>query len=155
LLLQKAEDERLGQAPVGLAEERGVDPHHESRPLLERGAEEFSCPGGFVTVSIAAAAHAAAISIRDTGPGIPPRRFLPCSSGSTVAARRAGRGRPGVGLGLAISRAIVEGHGGTIDVASVVGAGTCFVVRLPLAPTTGDRLDSSSADTSTRGRESG
>jgi signal transduction histidine kinase len=60
-----------------------------------------------------------------------------------------------VGLGLAISRAIVEGHGGTIDVASVVGAGTCFVVRLPLAPTTGDRLDSSSADTSTRGRESG
>jgi len=132
-----------------------VDPHHESRPLLERGAEEFSCPGGFVTVSIAAAAHAAAISIRDTGPGIPPEEipslFERFHRGS--AARR--EGTPGVGLGLAISRAIVEGHGGTIDVASVVGAGTCFVVRLPLAPTTGDRLDSSSADTSTRGRESG
>ncbi len=38
---------------------------------------------------------------------------------------------PGTGLGLVISRAIVEAHGGTVDVTSQVGAGTCFRVELP------------------------
>jgi signal transduction histidine kinase len=40
---------------------------------------------------------------------------------------------PGVGLGLTIVKTIVEGHGGTISVASSEGAGTTFRIELPLA----------------------
>ena len=38
---------------------------------------------------------------------------------------------PGFGLGLPMARAIVEAHGGSIDVASAPGAGTIFTVQLP------------------------
>jgi signal transduction histidine kinase len=43
--------------------------------------------------------------------------------------------RPGVGLGLAISKWIAEAHGGGISVESRPGRGTKFVVRLPTGPT--------------------
>ena len=39
------------------------------------------------------------------------------------------------GLGLSICRAIAEGHGGSIDLTSTPGLGTCAIVRLPLAQT--------------------
>ena len=40
---------------------------------------------------------------------------------------------PGTGIGLAISKAIVEAHGGSIDLDSMLGVGTTFEIRLPLA----------------------
>jgi two-component system NtrC family sensor kinase len=45
------------------------------------------------------------------------------------------KGARGTGLGLAVSWGILESHGGSIDVQSELGRGTCFTVRLPLAPT--------------------
>jgi len=65
------------------------------------------------------------VSVTDTGPGIEPERqdeiFRPYVSG------RAG----GTGLGLPIARRIVEEHGGTLSVASEVGKGSEFIIRLP------------------------
>ena len=65
------------------------------------------------------------IVIADTGPGIPAehlgRIFEPFFSTK----------ERGTGLGLALTQQIVAEHGGRIDVESIVGRGTRFVVRLP------------------------
>jgi signal transduction histidine kinase len=50
----------------------------------------------------------------------------------------------GTGLGLPISRAIIEKHGGCIDVSSVEGEGTTFTVELPLAK--GESADGENTD---------
>ena len=72
--------------------------------------------------------------VRDTGPGITeaelPRVFERFFRGTNVGEARAS----GSGLGLAIVRSIVEMHGGMIDVASALGQGATFTVRLPRAP---------------------
>ena len=76
----------------------------------------------------------AVIEVEDTGIGIPQaeqarlfQRFFRSSTATEQAI-------PGTGLGLVISRAIAEAHGGTIGVRSAPGAGTCFRVELPLEP---------------------
>ena len=75
--------------------------------------------------------HGVQFSVSDNGPGIDAtvrdRIFEPF-----VTTKRA---RGGTGLGLLISRSIIEGYGGTIRVESTEGAGTTFVVWLPVAPT--------------------
>jgi signal transduction histidine kinase len=75
----------------------------------------------------------ASIHVADTGPGIPSQdlsrifeRFYQVDK-----ARRGGEGR-GVGLGLAISRQIIEAHGGRIVAQSTVGKGSRFTVQLPV-----------------------
>jgi signal transduction histidine kinase len=67
-----------------------------------------------------------AVSFADTGAGIPEedlgRLFEPLF---TTKAK-------GIGLGLAVTKTLVEGHGGTIEVQSEVGKGSTFTVRLPI-----------------------
>ncbi|GAT64471.1 multi-sensor hybrid histidine kinase [Planomonospora sphaerica] len=74
-----------------------------------------------------------AVTVADTGIGIPaeeyPRLFDRFFRAST--ARRAGI--TGTGLGLAVTKAIVEAHGGTVTAAPGEGGGTVFTVRLPAA----------------------
>jgi signal transduction histidine kinase len=73
------------------------------------------------------------VAIRDTGSGIPSEKlqhiFEPFFS--TKAADEHGQG--GTGLGLALCRDVMESHQGRIRVESVVGEGTCFTLRFPLA----------------------
>jgi signal transduction histidine kinase len=70
------------------------------------------------------------IEVRDTGPGLPPgsetRVFEPYVRGP-------GSDRPGLGLGLATVKRIVETHGGAVGVESRVGVGCRFWMDLPRA----------------------
>ena len=96
-------------------------------------AVKFSPPNGRVTVTVVEAEREAILSVSDTGPGIAPdeisRLFERFHRGHAARATEA----PGVGLGLAICRALVERHGGRIDVESQPGGGATFRVHLPLA----------------------
>jgi two-component system phosphate regulon sensor histidine kinase PhoR len=88
---------------------------------------------GEIVISLAADARDGLLVVRDTGAGIPaehlPRIFERFYVVDKSRSRRVG----GTGLGLSIVKHIVQLHGGTISVASEVGRGTTFTVRLPLA----------------------
>jgi signal transduction histidine kinase len=82
--------------------------------------------GGSVTIATSRRDGKAEISVTDTGSGIPPERLAAIFDDFVTTKRR------GLGLGLAISKRIVEQLDGTISVASEVGRGTAFTVRFPL-----------------------
>ncbi|HEY8722563.1 MAG TPA: ATP-binding protein [Gaiellaceae bacterium] len=101
---------------------------------LISNALKFTPAGGSVIARAFVDGGRAVVEIADTGIGIPPaeqsrlfQRFFRSSTATEQAI-------PGTGLGLVISRAIAEAHGGTIDVTSVPGEGTTFRVELPLEP---------------------
>jgi PAS domain S-box-containing protein len=96
-------------------------------------ALKFTPSGGVVTVMLRRDAGHAEIEVRDTGIGIDPA-FLPFVFDPFRQAQDgAARSESGLGLGLAISRQLVELHGGTITVSSPgLGQGATVVVRLPL-----------------------
>ena len=75
------------------------------------------------------------LSITDTGCGIAPEALGQIFNPFYTDKNR------GTGLGLAIARSIVEKHGGKIEVASLLGAGSCFTITLPLpSPQTPDPM---------------
>jgi PAS domain S-box-containing protein len=92
-------------------------------------ANKFTPEGGRITLRVEAGVSAR-FSVGDTGPGIS-AQDLPHIFDRFWQARRVRRG--GVGLGLAISKGIVEAHGGRIWAESSAGVGTSFHFTLPLA----------------------
>jgi signal transduction histidine kinase len=100
---------------------------------LLTNAIKFTPEGGNIDVGLARRGECAELTVTDTGVGIVPE-FLPYvfdkfRQAEEGTSRRFG----GLGLGLAISRHIVDGHGGTISVASEgAGLGATFTVRLPI-----------------------
>jgi signal transduction histidine kinase len=72
------------------------------------------------------------VRVTDTGIGIPARDLPHVFDKFYRVQDTATRGISGTGLGLAITKSIVDAHDGHIRVESVEGAGTTFVVELPL-----------------------
>lgn len=85
------------------------------------------------------------LAVRDSGPGLSPdtKSHLFESFFSTK--------KHGLGMGLAIVRSIVEMHGGEIDVASVLGQGTIFRIRLPLLSASSEDAAASNVNETSRG----
>jgi two-component system, OmpR family, sensor histidine kinase KdpD len=97
--------------------------------LLENAAK-YTPPGSTVTLSAQVLGEQLSVSIADNGPGLPPGReeavFQKFMRGERESAT------PGVGLGLAICRAIIESHQGRICAAPRAGGGAVFTFTLPL-----------------------
>jgi signal transduction histidine kinase len=72
------------------------------------------------------------LAVQDQGPGISPEE-LPRLFDRYFQAQRARAKRRGLGLGLFITKGLVEAHGGTITVESIPGEGTTVRVWLPAA----------------------
>ena len=96
-------------------------------------AVKFAPPSSCVTVQLVIDGQHAVLRVRDTGPGIRrdelTRVFERFYRGPSA---RAGS-TPGMGLGLALSQAIVHAHGGRITASNAVEGGAVFEVRLPAA----------------------
>jgi signal transduction histidine kinase len=97
---------------------------------LVDNALRYTAPGGRITLGARAEGSVTLITVQDTGEGIPPQdlphifdRFY---RGNSARSEDGGES----GLGLAIAKAIVEAHGGTISVDSEIGVGTTFTIAL-------------------------
>ena len=117
-----------------------VEAHFASEPLTIDGdrfalgrvyrnlitnAIQATEPGGRVSITTARSGNHIEIEVTDTGSGIPAEKLSSIFEEFVTTKTR------GLGLGLAISKRIVEQLDGTIDVASEVGRGTAFTLRFP------------------------
>ena len=91
-------------------------------------AVKFSHDGGLIRVSARPCAAGVRIEVDDVGPGIPKDQLPHVFERFWQREHRDDRG---IGLGLAIARALVEAHGGTIGVTSDEGRGATFWLELP------------------------
>ena len=102
-------------------------------------AVKFSDAGATVTTELSAAGGRVRIAVRDTGRGIPPERLDRIFERFEQVDASDAREKGGTGLGLTITRSIVERHGGTVSVTSRLGEGTTFVVDLPAPESASDQ----------------
>ncbi|HEY6652308.1 MAG TPA: ATP-binding protein, partial [Actinomycetota bacterium] len=119
--------------PAGLAAEADPERIHQVLFNLVDNAVRFTPPGGEITITARSRDERVEVRVADTGVGIAaehlPRVF---ERFYRVDASRS-RDDGGTGIGLAIARSIVEGHGGRIVAESDPGHGSAFTFDLPAA----------------------
>jgi len=103
------------------------------RRLLDN-AIRFTPPNGSIVVRAFAEKDETVIEVNDTGVGIPQDGIEEIFGDFTQLHRKTGELRNGYGLGLAISRRLVEAFDGRLTVESTVGEGSTFRISLPAVP---------------------
>ena len=129
-----------------LAQKHGVRLQAELAPAVVMGDGEqlglvmanllsnaicYNRPGGEVRINLAMKNATAVLTVSDSGLGIAPEDLPHIFERFYRADKARSRSDGHVGLGLAITKAIVEFHGGSIQVSSVFGEGSTFTVHLP------------------------
>jgi CheY-like chemotaxis protein/two-component sensor histidine kinase len=131
--------------------------HHTGSPVLVQGDRErleqvlvnlltnaikYSPQGGQIQVTVAREENEARVSVQDPGIGIPlaeqPRLFERFFRAANATTRNFG----GLGIGLFVSREIIQRHGGRFEVESEEGRGSTFMFYLPLSPRSLEGVDS-------------
>jgi signal transduction histidine kinase len=132
-LLRARNIELVRQAPDDLELDADLQRLEQALQNVASNALRHTPDGGRLELTGEAAGDKVRITVRDTGPGIPPEhlphifdRFYKAD-----ASRHAIGAASGSGLGLSIVRAIVERHGGTVTAANAPGGGAIFEFLLP------------------------
>ncbi len=128
--------------PVSLAGKVTTDQQKLKQILLNllSNAVKFTSSGEVALTAlqddpeIAGAAPMLRIEVRDTGEGIPPEKLEQVFEAFTQIDGSATRHYGGTGIGLAITKSLVDLLGGTVSVESEPGRGASFIVRLPIMP---------------------
>ena len=100
---------------------------------LLTNAAKYTDEGGRIELSVQQEGESAVLRLRDTGIGIAAGLLPHIFELFTQAERSLDRSQGGMGIGLCLVQRLVELHGGTVSAQSVLGQGSEFVVRLPLA----------------------
>ena len=121
-----------------------ADPNRLEKILLNllTNAIKFTQPADTIVVGFCQDEDSVRIKVKDTGVGIAEHnlskifeRFHQVDASST-------RKYQGVGIGLSLTKDLVEKHGGELSVKSELGTGTCFTVQLPIKQTHSGVVDS-------------
>ncbi|MCH8948831.1 MAG: ribosome recycling factor [Chloroflexi bacterium] len=131
--LQKITDKFVGQASKIVI---NADPQRISqvlRNLLVNALTHTPADGQVLIQADQKNGHAS-ITVKNTGAGIPPEDLPHIFDRFYRVDKSRSRSTGGVGLGLTITKHLVEAHGGTIEASSQEGQGTLMVVTLPLEP---------------------
>lgn len=100
---------------------------------LLNNAAKYTAPGGRIEISASRDGAEAVISVRDNGMGVPPKMLNDIFDMFTQVESALDRSQGGLGVGLSLTRKLVELHGGTVTAFSEgLGKGSEFVIRLPL-----------------------
>jgi len=110
-----------------------ADPRALRQALVQflRNAIKFTPAGGKAAMRVRNSADGVNIFIEDTGVGIPSEHLHRFGKPFELIDGKLDNGCKGSGLGAAIARSLVELHGGTVRVRSLVGTGTMVMVHLP------------------------
>jgi len=100
---------------------------------LLSNAVKYTPHGGRITVSATTRSGQIELAVADTGQGIPPERLSEVMNPFVRGEQDPYKAQGGWGLGLAISKSLVELHGGDMTIDSLVGVGTRIAIRLPQA----------------------
>lgn len=129
-----------------LAAEHGISLRSELEPAPCMGNDEqlsqivvnlvtnairYNSPGGVVMVRTFSKVQGILLTVSDTGRGIAPEDILHLFERFYRADKARSGNVSGAGLGLAITKEIVQAHGGRIEVSSELGTGSLFTVSLP------------------------
>ncbi len=99
---------------------------------LVGNAVKYSSDDGTVTVRLSCQGRAAELTVTDSAVGVAPEEREKMFAGHYRTSRPRDKALPGSGLGLTLSRAVVQRHHGTIELTDAGGSGTTVRVRLPM-----------------------
>ena len=119
-----------GDIPRITADERAIK---QVLINLLSNAIKFTPSGGTITLQAAVEDQVVVVSVTDTGHGIPAADLPRIGQPFEQSVKPDGKQNEGTGLGLALSRRLVELHSGSLEIQSQEGAGTEVTVRLPLS----------------------
>ena len=98
---------------------------------LVENAIKYTPAGGRIDVRVRGEAGEVLVEVTDSGIGIPADDLPRIFERFYRVDRSRSRAMGGTGLGLSIVKHVVQSHGGRVEVASVPGSGSCFLIRLP------------------------